>query len=241
MYPAHWHPPTTHKQYVADARHSHTVENGEMRNGVKAAYPVLLIKSFNIVVSFVVDYMHGVLLCIISGPDVVVTTDHRHKARRLPEPLLARPPTDASTFVERIALVIAVNSTARPDQVLDSITHLLSLHLSPGQRRSLDLATIFDTVGPRRRRPGPCRRPTMGDRRCDRSPYGLGPTPKRQWINVQHISLRLRLIVLPLGDNAFPFFRGRGDSCWELDYSRFTADDIDDLFLCLVLVYFFFC
>ena len=54
-----------------------------------------------------------------------------------------RPPIDASTFAERTALVIAANSTARPDQVPDSVTHLLSLHLSPGQRRSLDLATIF--------------------------------------------------------------------------------------------------
>jgi len=54
IYPAHLHPLRTHKQYVADARH--TLENGETRNGVKAANPVLLIKSFNIVVSFVVDH-----------------------------------------------------------------------------------------------------------------------------------------------------------------------------------------
>jgi len=60
VYPAQLYPPRSHKQYIEDAQF--VLDNGEMRNGVKGANPLLLIKNFDIVHGFIVDYMHGVLL-----------------------------------------------------------------------------------------------------------------------------------------------------------------------------------
>lgn len=60
VYPAQLYKCRSHNQYIEDS-HS-AVEHGEPWNGVKGANPLLLIKNFNIVDGFVVDYMHGVLL-----------------------------------------------------------------------------------------------------------------------------------------------------------------------------------
>jgi len=60
VYPAQLYKCRSHNQYIEDSRSA--VEHGEPWNGVKGANPLLLIKNFNIVDGFVVDYMHGVLL-----------------------------------------------------------------------------------------------------------------------------------------------------------------------------------
>ncbi|XP_047139860.2 uncharacterized protein LOC124815310 isoform X2 [Hydra vulgaris] len=54
------YPSRTLNGFVDDVRY--LVENGEIRNGVKGASPLLLIPYFNIIDGFVVDYMHCILL-----------------------------------------------------------------------------------------------------------------------------------------------------------------------------------
>ena len=54
------YPSRTLDGFVDNVRY--LVENGEIRNGVKGASPLLLIPYFNIIDGFVVDYMHCIML-----------------------------------------------------------------------------------------------------------------------------------------------------------------------------------
>ena len=56
-------PSRTQAGFVADAQY--LTQSGEVRNGVKGATLLLLVKHFNIVDGFVVDYMHCVLLGVV--------------------------------------------------------------------------------------------------------------------------------------------------------------------------------
>jgi hypothetical protein len=63
VFEAELFPSRTQAGFIADAWH--VTQGGELQNGVKGANVLLLVKHFNIVDGFVVDYMHCILLGVV--------------------------------------------------------------------------------------------------------------------------------------------------------------------------------